>query len=240
MRRSSEAWGQAAIAHGTPPRRRGGRRSEDDRLLHGRLMHAFDVLGDPVRRRILEQLATGELTSGAITDVVRPEFGISQPAVSQHLRVLRDTASSTSALTGPAGTTGSTQPRCVASTPGSNSSGAFGSSASTLSAPRSLVAAATAATLRPAPTPTPRSHLSMNDSGAEIVDLPERDGAAPDRPRKGSDGTCSVAQPTRAPAFRCRRRDTRALGLSGGRTRDGTTGLDGPALRAPRARRWRR
>jgi DNA-binding transcriptional ArsR family regulator len=55
-----------------------------------RKMHAFDVLGDPVRRRILELLAEGELTSGAITDVVRAEFGISQPAVSQHLKVLRE------------------------------------------------------------------------------------------------------------------------------------------------------
>ncbi len=53
-------------------------------------MHAFDVLGDPVRRRILELLAAGELTSGAITSVVQAEFGISQPAVSQHLKVLRD------------------------------------------------------------------------------------------------------------------------------------------------------
>ena len=53
-------------------------------------MHAFDVLGDPVRRRILELLADGEQTSGAITAVIRKEFRISQPAVSQHLRVLRD------------------------------------------------------------------------------------------------------------------------------------------------------
>ncbi len=53
-------------------------------------MHAFDVLGDPVRRRILELLAEGEQTSGAVTAVVRAEFGISQPAVSQHLKVLRD------------------------------------------------------------------------------------------------------------------------------------------------------
>ena len=53
-------------------------------------MHAFDVLGDPVRRRILELLADGERSSGAVTDVIREEFGISQPAVSQHLRVLRD------------------------------------------------------------------------------------------------------------------------------------------------------
>lgn len=53
-------------------------------------MHAFDVLGDPVRRRILELLAAGEQASGALTAVVQAEFGISQPAVSQHLRVLRD------------------------------------------------------------------------------------------------------------------------------------------------------
>ncbi|MEU8246884.1 metalloregulator ArsR/SmtB family transcription factor [Nonomuraea sp. NPDC048916] len=53
-------------------------------------MHAFDVLGDPIRRRILELLADGELSSGEVTTVIRGEFGISQPAVSQHLRVLRD------------------------------------------------------------------------------------------------------------------------------------------------------
>ena len=53
-------------------------------------MHAFDVLGDPVRRRILELLTEGELPSGTITAIVQAEFGISQPAVSQHLRVLRD------------------------------------------------------------------------------------------------------------------------------------------------------
>ncbi|MET9875932.1 metalloregulator ArsR/SmtB family transcription factor [Actinacidiphila glaucinigra] len=53
-------------------------------------VHAFDVLGDPVRRRILELLASGEQPSGAITEVIREEFGISQPAVSQHLRVLRE------------------------------------------------------------------------------------------------------------------------------------------------------
>jgi DNA-binding transcriptional ArsR family regulator len=53
-------------------------------------VHAFDVLGDPIRRRILELLADGEQSSGAVTEVIRAEFGISQPAVSQHLRVLRD------------------------------------------------------------------------------------------------------------------------------------------------------
>ena len=58
-------------------------------------MHAFDVLGDPIRRRILELLGDGRLTSGAITAVVQAEFGISQPAVSQHLKVLRDSGFAT-------------------------------------------------------------------------------------------------------------------------------------------------
>lgn len=53
-------------------------------------MHAFDVLGDPVRRRILELLAGGEASAGDVAATVREEFGISQPAVSQHLKVLRD------------------------------------------------------------------------------------------------------------------------------------------------------
>ncbi len=58
-------------------------------------MHAFDVLGDPVRRRILEILSEGEATSGAVCKVIQAEFGISQPAVSQHLKVLRDTGFAT-------------------------------------------------------------------------------------------------------------------------------------------------
>src|SRR5437588_8864882 len=53
-------------------------------------VHAFDVLGDPVRCRILELLAEAETSSGAVCAVIQEEFGISQPAVSQHLRVLRD------------------------------------------------------------------------------------------------------------------------------------------------------
>jgi DNA-binding transcriptional ArsR family regulator len=53
-------------------------------------MHAFDVLGDPVRRRILELLVDGERTAGGVGAIVQEEFGISQPGVSAHLRVLRD------------------------------------------------------------------------------------------------------------------------------------------------------
>jgi len=53
-------------------------------------MHAFDVLSDPVRRRALELIAQKEHSSGEIVNVIEVEFGISQSAVSQHLRILRD------------------------------------------------------------------------------------------------------------------------------------------------------
>ena len=53
-------------------------------------MHAFDVLRDPVRRRILELLADGERAAGEIAEVIGREFAITQAAVSQHLKVLRD------------------------------------------------------------------------------------------------------------------------------------------------------
>jgi DNA-binding transcriptional ArsR family regulator len=53
-------------------------------------VHAFDVLGDPVRRRIIELLVDGDKTAGAVCAVIQTEFGISQPAVSQHLKVLRE------------------------------------------------------------------------------------------------------------------------------------------------------
>jgi DNA-binding transcriptional ArsR family regulator len=53
-------------------------------------VHAFDILGDPVRRRILELLADGERAAGQVSAVVQEEFGITQPAVSQHLKVLRE------------------------------------------------------------------------------------------------------------------------------------------------------
>ncbi len=99
---SSRGWADALIADGTDESAARAAEAATTAFYTGvpqegaeprgpaRLMHAFDVLGDPVRRRILELLASGELTSGAVTEVVREEFGISQPAVSQHLKVLRE------------------------------------------------------------------------------------------------------------------------------------------------------
>jgi DNA-binding transcriptional ArsR family regulator len=63
-------------------------------------MHAFDVLGDPVRRRILELLAEGEASSGDVTTAVQREFAITQSAVSQHLKVLRDSGFATARIDG--------------------------------------------------------------------------------------------------------------------------------------------
>src|SRR5215475_16217964 len=53
-------------------------------------MHVFEVLADPVRRRILELLGPGEMASGEVVRAIGAEFGITQAAVSQHLKVLRD------------------------------------------------------------------------------------------------------------------------------------------------------
>jgi DNA-binding transcriptional ArsR family regulator len=45
----------------------------------------LDALGDPTRRAILERLLNGPLSVQGIAD----EFPISRPAVSQHLRILK-------------------------------------------------------------------------------------------------------------------------------------------------------
>ena len=46
----------------------------------------FDALADPTRRRVLELLADRERSAGELAG----EFSVSRPAVSRHLRVLRD------------------------------------------------------------------------------------------------------------------------------------------------------
>jgi DNA-binding transcriptional ArsR family regulator len=63
-------------------------------------MHAFEILGDPVRRRIVELLAGGERAAGEVGIAIQHEFGISQPAVSQHLRVLRENGFATVRVAG--------------------------------------------------------------------------------------------------------------------------------------------
>lgn len=49
-------------------------------------MQSLAALADPTRRRIVELLAQRDRTAGEIVD----EFDLSAPAISQHLKVLRD------------------------------------------------------------------------------------------------------------------------------------------------------
>ena len=58
-------------------------------------MQAVEVVGDRVRGRIVELLADGEQPAGHVSAVIGKEFGISQPAVSQHLKVLRESGLAT-------------------------------------------------------------------------------------------------------------------------------------------------
>ena len=53
-------------------------------------MHPFELLAEPVRRRIVEVLASGEHTSGELAAVVGHEFSVGRTAISNHLRILRD------------------------------------------------------------------------------------------------------------------------------------------------------
>ena len=53
-------------------------------------MDPFEALAEPVRRRIIDILASGEHTSGQLADAIGAEFRISRTAVSKHLRLLRD------------------------------------------------------------------------------------------------------------------------------------------------------
>jgi DNA-binding transcriptional ArsR family regulator len=64
-------------------------------------VHAFDVLGNPVRRRILELLAEGEHRSGELFDAIHDEFGITQAGVSQHLAILRESGFANVRVDGP-------------------------------------------------------------------------------------------------------------------------------------------
>lgn len=51
-------------------------------------MEIFIALADPTRRRIVELLSRGECAAGEIVEA----FEVSGPAISQHLKVLREAA----------------------------------------------------------------------------------------------------------------------------------------------------
>ena len=49
-----------------------------------------EAIADPVRREILVLLRDGPRPAGSIATLIGDRFGISRPAVSRHLRVLRE------------------------------------------------------------------------------------------------------------------------------------------------------
>ena len=53
-------------------------------------VHPFQLLSEPIRRRIIEILASGEHTAGEISDSIVNEFAVTPSAVSRHLRILRE------------------------------------------------------------------------------------------------------------------------------------------------------
>lgn len=55
-------------------------------MTNEQLDRAFQALADPVRRQILMRLSQGDQSAGALAE----PFSISRPAVSRHLKVLRD------------------------------------------------------------------------------------------------------------------------------------------------------
>lgn len=56
--------------------------------MHATADEAFDALGDPTRRRVFRLLQGGERSVGELA----AQLPVSRPAVSQHLRVLKDAA----------------------------------------------------------------------------------------------------------------------------------------------------
>jgi DNA-binding transcriptional ArsR family regulator len=53
-------------------------------------MNVFEVMGDPIRRRIVEVLASGEHSSGEVCAVIVTEFGVTRAGAEWHLGVLRE------------------------------------------------------------------------------------------------------------------------------------------------------
>lgn len=53
------------------------------------MVHPFEIVAHPVRRRIIEVLAVGEHSAGTLCEIACAELGVTRTAVSHHLRTLR-------------------------------------------------------------------------------------------------------------------------------------------------------
>jgi DNA-binding transcriptional ArsR family regulator len=54
------------------------------------VVHPFEIVAHPVRRRIVEVLATGEHSAGTLSEIALMELGVTRTAVSHQLRTLRE------------------------------------------------------------------------------------------------------------------------------------------------------
>jgi DNA-binding transcriptional ArsR family regulator len=53
-------------------------------------MHIYEVMAEPIRRRIVDVLASGEHNAGDLESLIVVEFGVGRSAVQHHLKLLRD------------------------------------------------------------------------------------------------------------------------------------------------------
>lgn len=58
--------------------------------LYNTNVNTFAALAEPARCRLVEVLAAGERPAGYLAAIAAEEFGLSQPATSRHLRILRE------------------------------------------------------------------------------------------------------------------------------------------------------
>lgn len=52
-------------------------------------MHPFQIMSEPIRRRLIEVLCVGEHSFGDLAGVVTVEFGVTKAAASWHLAILK-------------------------------------------------------------------------------------------------------------------------------------------------------
>lgn len=78
--------GRADAKRATADARRGGMRAKSAGAAGADADTVFRALGDPTRRALLDHLRVGERV---VTELCAP-FAMSQPAISQHLKVLAD------------------------------------------------------------------------------------------------------------------------------------------------------
>jgi DNA-binding transcriptional ArsR family regulator len=53
-------------------------------------MHIFEVMAEPIRRRLVEVLASGEHHTGDLEALIMLEFGVGRSAVYHHLKLLNE------------------------------------------------------------------------------------------------------------------------------------------------------